>query len=251
MSQLKPKGFTLLLQVFRYGLRLGIISKDEVVAWADEIIQEEDEPDYFFIEISLSKDANELLAVLNKNISGDMPLMALRVVLGLFYKKLAAGDISVDFAIGKIESTDFLDGLTSFEAGDIYELEDYEFFEVTKEEAKEGVLQFLSRYKDFSLEQPEEWPDTNTRLEELLKDEEAQAIKFREVYFKRLKKEQLKSKLRKAVLIGILVLVALVVCVTDAIYSGQGYSIWYINVFAIYFFARVGPKLWRTKRSWR
>lgn len=247
MSQLKPKEFTLLLQVFRYGLRLGIISKDEVAAWADEIIQKEDEPDYFFIEVSLSKDSNELLTVLNEKISGDMPLMALRVVLGLFYKKLAAGDISADFAIKKIESTDFLRGLTLFEAGDIYEFDDYEIFDAKEEEIKEGLLQFLSRYKDFSLERPEEWPDVNARLEALLKDEEAQAIEFREAYFKRLKKEQFQRKLRKVPLIVILAMIAVVVYVTDAIYSGEGYRIWTITVLAIYFFARAGYKFWWKK----
>lgn len=36
--------FPLLLEVFRGGLKLGLISKDEIVAWADHIITNADEP---------------------------------------------------------------------------------------------------------------------------------------------------------------------------------------------------------------
>ena len=53
-SSSKPSDFSLLFEVFREGLALGLISKDEVLAWADHIIiAEKDQPDYFFIEIVL------------------------------------------------------------------------------------------------------------------------------------------------------------------------------------------------------
>ncbi len=61
MTTSKPSDFSLLFEVFREGLALGLISTGEVVAWADRIIIEEDEPDYFFIEIALSKSTDSLM----------------------------------------------------------------------------------------------------------------------------------------------------------------------------------------------
>ena len=66
MPQVKPTDFPLLLEVFRDGLALGLISKEEVIAWADQIIIEEDEPDYFFIEVSLSHNTNGVAEVFDR-----------------------------------------------------------------------------------------------------------------------------------------------------------------------------------------
>ncbi len=45
---------------------LSLISREEIVLWADDIIANADEPEYFFIEVSLSHDVNDLVEVLNK-----------------------------------------------------------------------------------------------------------------------------------------------------------------------------------------
>ncbi len=80
MKAPKPGDFPLLLQVFRAGVRVGLISKNEVVAWADDIIVNAVEPDYFFIELSLSHDVNGIIEVLNKYVVQDKNPIYNRVI---------------------------------------------------------------------------------------------------------------------------------------------------------------------------
>lgn len=43
----KPEDFTRLLEVFREGLERGIVSREDVVGWSDDIIMQTKEPGYF------------------------------------------------------------------------------------------------------------------------------------------------------------------------------------------------------------
>ena len=48
-----PRDFIELLEVFSIALTNGLIDKKEVIKWADNIITQDEKPDYFVIELSL------------------------------------------------------------------------------------------------------------------------------------------------------------------------------------------------------
>lgn len=169
MLPTKPQNFPLLFEVFREGLSNGLISKEEVIAWADEIIKNESEPEYFFIELSLSPNANSVAEVLDKYISWSNGAIPLRVIFGLIHQKLIDNVIDLDKAIALVESTPFYDVLTSFEYGSIYEFEDYElFYPPDAAELEVQFVKFLSLYKDFDLTNYDQWLLINRQVEEVL-----------------------------------------------------------------------------------
>ena len=172
MSPINPSDFLLLFDVFRFGLTYDLISTKEITAWADGIIIDETEPDYFFIEVSLSNNKNTLLEIL-----GDYPADAenpvqIRVALGLIYKKLVDGIITADNAIRIMYATDPYERLTPYEWGWIYELDDYRdsylnknsHFVVELDTLAKDTLRYLSIYKDFRLDNFGEWEEINRQV---------------------------------------------------------------------------------------
>lgn len=253
MPSTKPQDFPLLLEVFRDGLACGLISKDEIVAWADGIIKNDDEPDYFFIELSLSPDINGIAEVLDKYISWSKSPIPLRVIFGLIHQKLIADVINSDLAITFTERTPFCETLTPFEYGSIYEFEDYElFYPDNSEGLEETVVKFLSLYKDFNLSNYDQWFEINCRTEEILKEEKAKADVANEIFQKKWERRLAKQKLIRSIPFYSLFIIAIVIVVIDIITFETGTNhptrIWYINLFGFYFIARWGYTYWKRSR---
>jgi len=187
MSQFKPSDFSLLLVVFREGLLRGLISKEEIIAWADEIIQAEDEPDYFFIEMSLSGNTNNLLAILNEYVTASDSVILSRVILGLLYQKLADQTIDIKKVLDVLNQINFNNIITSFENENIYYLDDKrdyivysgndpDYVEITK-----STTEFLSYYSGFTLTNYDNWTEINQQVEEQLKVAAAEQTKANEI----------------------------------------------------------------------
>lgn len=67
MSNIKEKA-----EVFRLGLIIGIFEVKEVVAWADEVIAAEADPEFAIIDVSMAGDAsNGTMASHLSKVSGD------------------------------------------------------------------------------------------------------------------------------------------------------------------------------------
>ncbi|AMR25899.1 hypothetical protein A0257_01495 [Hymenobacter psoromatis] len=75
MQQIDPEASIDLLEIFRLGLHTGILERRVVVEWADQLVIQEETPDYFLIELSLSgrSNINDLIGLLNKYIGEDKP----------------------------------------------------------------------------------------------------------------------------------------------------------------------------------
>ncbi|GGK80534.1 hypothetical protein ACD591_09960 [Rufibacter glacialis] len=86
-----PKEYRELLALFRTGLAGGLISKEEVTVWADDIILREAEPDIFFIELSLAGTANEAISLLLGHLRSEQPVNG-KALLGLLYRRLREGN---------------------------------------------------------------------------------------------------------------------------------------------------------------
>ncbi|MBB5395274.1 hypothetical protein [Mucilaginibacter sp. AK015] len=244
--------FPLLPEVFREGLTLGLISREEVVLWADRIIAETDEPDYFFIEVSLSHDVNGLIEVLNKYVKPTYNPICDRVLLGLVYHRQPIDDVEeVEKVATMIGFMSSWDRLTSFEDNTIYEFGDYYLFYYPDLKLLQAELRnFLAIYKAFTLENYTQWVDINLQVLQLLKEEEIRVnavnASFRKACAKKEKKRKLKLYLKKA---GVLVLLLAFFILMIALFDDGAtkHFTWYFILG--YFCVRAGYEWWKRRKK--
>lgn len=161
-----PQKIKPLLAVFREGLKLGLISKQEIVRRADWIISTEENPDYFFIEISLSHDTNALLTVLN---SIDIPedIMHLRAILGIVHNQLLIDQTTADKARVILDKLINQPGFTPYEKTEMYSLTDgFDYLdekldEQTQQQLDKQIMTFLDNYAQFNLYNYKNWDRIN------------------------------------------------------------------------------------------
>jgi len=165
----RPEQIKRLLGVFREGIKVGLITRKEVIDRADWIIATEDEPDYFFIELSLSHDVNELLTVLN---SIDIPEDVLypRVLLGVMRTQLSVDVITTDKVRTVLNKFIYQSRLTRYERGHIYSItDDYGYSgekldERALQQFNQHVKDFLNNYSQFNLYNYKNWNNINNEL---------------------------------------------------------------------------------------
>ncbi|QXV64990.1 hypothetical protein INP83_18190 [Mucilaginibacter sp. 21P] len=157
--------YKLLLQAYRLGLRIGLITKADVVAWADEIIMHTDEPDYTFIALSMSRDDNELIGVINQTVPESDDLVITRALLSEVWRRFDNQTINVAEAVFYIESLPRYK-LTDYESLQAYDLEDYEFLygHANEPNLKFNVIRFLSIYQRFNFDNYPEWNKLSDEL---------------------------------------------------------------------------------------
>lgn len=63
------------LLVLKYCLRLGLLNSHDIKNWADKLLTNSDEFDDYIINISMSKESNELLSELNKIIGFEEAIL--------------------------------------------------------------------------------------------------------------------------------------------------------------------------------
>jgi len=247
MTTPEPGDFLLLFQVFRAGLKLGLISKDEVVAWADNIITTTDEPDYFFIELSLSHNTNALMEVLNKYPARDKNPVCDRVIFSLIYHRKPIHDVTEVESIATLAGGLYAwDHLTGFENITIFNLEDY-WNDLPQLQAE--LINFLGIYKEFTLDNFNEWAGINEHVLEVLKDElvrvNAVNATVREAWAKKEKKRKLKRTLRQ---IFIIVLFLAFFIGLVLLGNNNTFPIPYGFVL-LYFIARIGYGMWKKSKK--
>ena len=171
-----PKYLKPVLTVFSRGLANGIISREQVIAWADNIIMLASQPDNFFIEISLSHDLNELITAISSVTISDTRLST-RALFGILYQLVLNETIAVDKAFVVMDNSIFFNQLTLAETNNMLDIE-YSFFmdgeEFNNVEAKKAMLAFLIDYKDFTLNNYDKWVAINQEVENKLAPKNAE-----------------------------------------------------------------------------
>jgi len=169
-----PKDFIELLALFRVGLAVGLIDKSEVTKWADGIIMSEEEPDLFFIDLSLAKSKNEAISIISENVEAGTPINW-KAVLGLLQQRMAEGQ-ELKFIVKAMYHLLDEAELSELERDYIYTIED--FFEMANtkvygslDSIRQQTADFLSLYKDYTLANHPDWPEldkqANTGLEQM------------------------------------------------------------------------------------
>lgn len=174
----KLKATEPLLTVFYHSLRYGLISQKEVIDWADGIVMHDNEPETFFIELSLSRDINELISLLN-SVRVPEDAHVARAILGLLYHRLSAGAINADKAISIMDKYKCWNMLTSFEKAHIYNFTDEIWLAdpiIHEIELTQEILNFLINYKELEIENYKNWVGISYRIEYLITEEEKKQI---------------------------------------------------------------------------
>lgn len=250
MSAPKPEDFPLLIEVFREGLTRELVSRQYVIAWADDIIKTTDDPDYFFIEVSLSSDVNQLLEVLNNHSANIQDPICARVLMSLIYYRLINDNdpLTVEEAANLTGNLDHFDGLTSFEHNNVWNFEDYVYYDPTQLQV--DLLDFLSTYEAFNLQNYKQWLQINIHVEEILKEKKAISDKIYEQYKITSEKKTRKMKIQKRLKLGVAISFLVGLIVLDLIWidgqpPGSGNLILYgVPVFLI---LRWGYRWWKRK----
>ena len=227
MPSPKPTDFSLLLEIFHRGLVLGLVYKNDVILWADDIILKTEEPDYFFIEVSLCSNTNNLIEVIGEyNTNIDNPICT-RVLLGLLNKKLINDNntLTVETAAKLIGAMQNFGTLTNFEVNQMYSFDDYDlYYPPDLMELRVDIIDFLSIYEPFTLKNYSKWAEINHGVELILKQKQAEAEIIAESIIEkwqanknsisRVGSQGLKRKLRISILIIVVIGIALLCYLT-------------------------------------
>ena len=166
------------LHLIRAGLASGLLTKEEVIDWADKIITKDEQPDIFFIDLALSssKSANDIIHYISDYLNFENPTVQGRPLLGLLYKKFSSRQLTLEQTVRKLFRLKFEAVLTEIEEGYIYSIDnDFDCAKHniygTLEAVYADVDKFLSFYKDYSLDSFEHWQDFDLEVESQIDEE--------------------------------------------------------------------------------
>jgi len=161
-----------LFGAWRECLTLGLIKVEEVKYRADWIIATEDDPHYFFIEMSLSRNLNELVTLLDSlNLAHD--ILQIRLVLATASTALLIDKITPDRAIAILEYLRWKGQFTDYERNEInYLLALWDDLQEINEpqleaQANERLKDFLNNYSRLSLYNYRVWRSINEHITEV------------------------------------------------------------------------------------
>jgi hypothetical protein len=176
LNTTNPKDFIELLEVFSIALTNGLMDKNDVIKWADNIIINDNEPDFFIIELSLCghKNLNDIISLLNEFIGPEKPQVSSRVILGFVHRQYLVGKITLRKVVGVVDSIVWKTDLTDEEKSFMYGLDDnyncaeegiYGSVEVVEKE----TIRFLEIYKEFQIDNYNEWRRIDSTIEGKIK----------------------------------------------------------------------------------
>ncbi|MCJ8155467.1 hypothetical protein MKJ01_17045 [Chryseobacterium sp. SSA4.19] len=158
-----------LLKVFAELRKFGIITTIDIVSWADGILASESISEYEFIEISTTKNTQNLLTILDKNSQyADLEIVC-RAMLGILYNSLTTASLEFKKAFKVIKEISYEEKLTNDEQFLLYGFSEFSMYDLkgAYEDLrlfKEDLMEFLKIYKDFTLTNHKEWSSINKVL---------------------------------------------------------------------------------------
>ncbi len=158
------------LWVFRECLKRGLTSKERMIEKADWIIATEENPDYFFIEMSLCHSLNDLVTLID-TIQLTDNVMQVRAFFGMVHSEILIKQISLDKVISILEGFSHYEGLMKFEKAEmIYLIVEWDYLVDTwpkksQEELNRRVEKFLYTYSVFNFRDYRKWESINEKIE--------------------------------------------------------------------------------------
>ncbi|QQS37376.1 MAG: hypothetical protein IPM56_05315 [Ignavibacteriales bacterium] len=172
MKTTNPKNYIELLEVYRLGLTFGLIDKNEIIKWADKIIEHDELPDNIILDISLSghQKISDIVAMIYNYIGEVNSILPIRVIMGILYLELKIGRIPIDKVIEILNWITYNTVLSENEKYLLYGLDDYHELAINDkygdiDEIEKEVSDILDLYKNFRLDNFEEWTKINEVVE--------------------------------------------------------------------------------------
>jgi hypothetical protein len=214
-QQARPNDISLLLTVFYNGLVNGLITKQEIVAWADNNLNQSDQPEYFFIELSLAADSNELITIISENATKAYNIISARAILGVAYQKLLNNVIDIEKALNTIYSINGTNILSTYEHGYLDDIDEDTCGVVIEGQFKDSIttdaLSFLSRYKCFSLANYVRWNDINEDVNKQIDEDIYNAnVEFEKLRTPYLKKQKRQRQIKAIIIYAFAVILSLI-----------------------------------------
>ncbi|MFA6249616.1 MAG: hypothetical protein WC615_21945 [Mucilaginibacter sp.] len=252
-DQLSP--YQLLLETFGLGVKTGVITPARVIVWADEMIMAHDEPNYFFIELSLSGNKNEIIEVINRHVvTSDNPICT-RVLLGCVYRSFTDDNntLTIEDTATMVGRLPNYDALTGYEVNQIYEFYDYNLYYLPDlTQLQSDLHNFLLIYEPFTLDNYNRWEEVNAGVIQELKNYEIQQEIINQSFIKQYQKKERKKKLKrylKLIIIAIPVL-AILYCLAAISDLFKNAPIIYPVILG-YYLIRGGMHWWDSKKKSR
>ncbi len=147
--------------VYWLGFISGYFTKDEVIAWADDVIAREDRPEPTIIDISLGKTLGKQdVACLLKNLAGEAhTAQAFKILLGLYATIAGNVNVSRSFIAYRLYSTlPASEEMLLNPNRDAQTVDDFHSFYVLAESGEYGTVEevdrrfttFLAQYRPFA-----------------------------------------------------------------------------------------------------
>jgi len=164
MPNTDPNEIRPLLHLVRAGLAGGLLSKEEVVDWADLIITRDEEPHVFFIDLAMSsnKSVNNIIHFIADFLDFDTAVVSGRPLLGMLYRQYRTNKLDIVQTVDKLFALRYEASFTEQEMDNIYSLEHQ--FEAafhgiygSVQEIELAVAEFLSFYEGFDLGNYPDW----------------------------------------------------------------------------------------------
>lgn len=178
MQSTNPKDILTTLHLLRAGLVSGLLSKDEVIDWADRIIIEDEHPDIFFIGLALSssKSNNDIIQHFSEYLNFEKPVVVGRPLLGLLYKQYRSGQRNLEQTVRTLYRLKSEAVFNQSEEGYIYSIEDsydlaHNSIYGTLRDVQTEIENFLDLYQDYSFDNSEQWHHLDTKIDRKLEDE--------------------------------------------------------------------------------
>jgi hypothetical protein len=178
MQLTNPKDILTHLNLIRAGFASGLVTKNEIIDWADKIITAEDEPDIFFIDLALlrSKNENYIMHYFSNYLNFENPAVSGRPLLGLLYKKYKSGQYNLEQTTSKLFRLKSEVIFNKREENHIYWIDnEYDCAKHkiygTIESVQIQLENFLILYKEYSLNNFLEWDNLNQSVDIKLEEE--------------------------------------------------------------------------------
>ncbi len=197
MPQLQPSDIIPLLQTMQTALRFNLFSQEEVINWAESIVEKEKEPHIFFIDLLLSssRSKNDILQYMSESVGYIKFQGNARPLFSLTYQKLTNKELSLKQTIGILHELIHETDLSGMESSDIYHLQHLhelaeDNIQGSIQDVENETLSFLKRYNEYSIYNTLQWSILDKQIVELLEQECLQLRIQSDIIDRELKKQK-------------------------------------------------------------
>ena len=172
MENTDPKEILNVIHQLRAGLSTGLLKKEEVIDWAEQIVSKDKTPDIFFIDLLLSSSisTNDISHYIGNYLNFETPTVSGRPLLGLLFKRFSSGELTLNKTVITLYELKNETVLSDRETAFVYNIvNDYDLARDgiygTLKDIERQLENFLSKYADYTFDNYEKWNDLDTAIE--------------------------------------------------------------------------------------